>query len=308
VAERNAFDTAIAWLEAKQWDGEPRVEQFFTKYFGAADSPYVRAVSRYAWTALAGRVLVPGEKADMVPVLIGNQGSIKSSALAAMVERAHFVEVSFTERADDLARKMRGKLVIEISELHGLHTRELEGIKAWVTKTHETWIPKYMEFATDYGRRSICFGTTNEPEFLADITGNRRWAPIVISRADKDAISRDRDQLWAEAACMYAVLGVDYHLAERLAVEVHEAHTITEPWAEFIEDWLDTEDTIAGGTPRTREFLRVGEVAKEALQLDSSRMSKAFEQRIGKALRECGYERIQKKVDGKKRWVWVARG
>lgn len=308
VAERQAFDTAIAWLEGLRWDGVPRVERFFIDYFGAADTPYVRAVGRYAWTALAGRALVPGEKADIVPVLVGDQGTIKSSALAAMVNDDYFVEVSFTERPDDLARKMRGKLVVEISELDGLRTRELEGIKAWVTKCWETWVPKYMEFSTRYGRRAIPFGTTNDPEFLADHTGNRRWAPIVISRADKAAISRDRDQLWAEAACMYTVLGVDYHLAEQLAVEVHEAHTITEPWAEFVEDWLNTEDNVAGTTPRTCEFLRTDEIAREGLQLDSARFTKAAEMRIGKAMRELGYDRVQRKVGGRNVRVWTAKG
>ncbi|MCV5824559.1 virulence-associated E family protein, partial [Escherichia coli] len=87
---------------------------------------------------------------------------------------------SFAEKDDDLARKMRGRLVAEIGELRGLNTKELESIKAFVTRTHENWIPKYREFATQFPRRLVFVGTTNEDEFLADKTGNRRWLPVEV--------------------------------------------------------------------------------------------------------------------------------
>ena len=67
------------------WDGTPRVDKFLHTYFGAEDNDYSTAVSRYLWTALAGRALKPGIKADMVPILYGQQGTIKSSAIAALV-------------------------------------------------------------------------------------------------------------------------------------------------------------------------------------------------------------------------------
>lgn len=103
---------------------------------------------------------------------------------------AFFTEISFAEKDDDLARKMRGRLVAEIGELRGLNTKELESIKAFVTRTHENWIPKYREFATQFPRRLVFVGTTNEDEFLADKTGNRRWLPVEVSKVDVKAIKR----------------------------------------------------------------------------------------------------------------------
>src|SRR5690606_34027600 len=123
----------------------------------------------------------------MVPILVGDQGQGKSTAVKALVPSPEFfVEVSFAEKDDDLARKMRGKLVAEIGELRGLHTKELEAIKAFITRTHEQWVPKYREFTTTFPRRLVFIGSTNKDQFLADETGNRRWLPVRVSQVAID--------------------------------------------------------------------------------------------------------------------------
>lgn len=84
AADEQPFDSAITWLNGLEWDGVPRIECFYHTHFGTADTPYTRAVSMYMWTALAGRVLEPGIKADMVPILVGPQGCGKSSGVEAL--------------------------------------------------------------------------------------------------------------------------------------------------------------------------------------------------------------------------------
>ncbi|MGS6322220.1 VapE domain-containing protein, partial [Enterobacter hormaechei] len=124
AADEQPFDSATTWLNGLEWDGVPRIESFYHTHFGTADTPYTRAVSMYMWTALAGRVLEPGVKADMVPILVGPQGCGKSSGVEALSpDPAFFTEISFAEKDDDLARKMRGRLVAEIGELRGLNTK-----------------------------------------------------------------------------------------------------------------------------------------------------------------------------------------
>jgi predicted P-loop ATPase len=306
VADDQPFDSAVLWLEGLPWDGVSRVETFLQAYFGAGDTPYTRAVSLYLWTAMAGRVLVPGIKADMVPILVGEQGAAKSSSVAAMVPSPEFfTEVSFHEKDEDLARKMRGRLLAEIGELRGLHTRELESIKAFITRTHENWVPKYKEFATSFPRRLVFIGTTNKDEFLADETGNRRWLPVRTERADIEAVKRDRGQLWAEARELFGLLGVAYQGAEELAKEVHAEHTITDPWAEEIARWLNEPEMLTGEIPQIRDFLQISEVAQGALRIEPKQMSKREEMRISNSLRECGFVRVRRYVCGKQKWVWA---
>lgn len=306
VADDNKFDTAQTWLSQLQWDGVPRVESFLAIYFGAESTPYTRAVSKYLWTALAGRIITPGAKADMVPILVGGQGVGKSTGVAAMVpDMDYFTEVSFHEKEDDLARRMRGRLLGEIGELRGLHTRELETIKAFITRTHESWVPKYREFSVTFPRRIVFVGTTNKDEFLADETGNRRWLPVRVSQADVEAIRRDRLQLWAEASELYERDGIDYREAESLAGDVHAEHTMTDPWAEDVGRWLDEPDPLTGDTPRTREFLRVGDVLRGAIKLEAKHVKKYEEMRMGNVLRAFNYVRRRIRIAGSPTWVFV---
>jgi len=224
VAKDNEVDTAQEWLKTLKWDGVPRVADFIGEYMGGDSTEYTRAVSLYIWTGLAGRVLVPGLKADMIPIMRGAQSLGKSTAIAAMAPSLdEFCEIDFAEKDTDLARKMRGKLVAEVAELRGLRTREMEAIKAFVTRTHEEWIPKYKEFSISFPRRLIFIATTNDDQFLTDSTGNRRWLPFEVRRKiDVARIKRDRNQLWAEAQEIFRAEGLQYQAAEALGNEHHE--------------------------------------------------------------------------------------
>ena len=127
AAKRMAMDSAKVWLSRKGWDGVPRVETFLKDRFGVDDTPYTRAVSRYIWTAHAGRIIHPGVQADMAPVYVGAQGSRKTTAIKAMSPADDFYcEINLKARDDDLSRKLRGKLVGELEELRGLNSRESE--------------------------------------------------------------------------------------------------------------------------------------------------------------------------------------
>jgi len=301
LAAQNApFDSAQTWLASLTWDGVPRVETFLARYFGCEDTPYTQAVSRYLWTAMAGRIVTPGVKADMAPILVGGQGVGKSTGVAAMVPAPeHFVEVSFHEKEEDLARRMRGSLLGEIGELRGLHTKELESIKAFITRTHDAWIPKFREFKVTFARRIVFIGTTNKDEFLADETGNRRWLPVTVGQVDVEAIRTDRLQLWAEARELYDLVGVDWNDASHLAGQVHDAHTIRDSWEDAVGRWLDEPDSMLGDPPRTRNFLRIADVLKGALSLDPRNVARREELRVGAVLRTLGYER-RKVRDGEK--------
>lgn len=307
VADEQPFDSAITWLDGLEWDGVPRIETFYHTHFGTADTPYTRAVSMYMWTALAGRVLEPGIKADMVPILVGPQGCGKSSGVEALSpDPAFFTEISFAEKDDDLARKMRGRLLAEIGELRGLNTKELESIKAFVTRTHENWIPKYREFATQFPRRLVFIGTTNEDEFLADKTGNRRWLPVEVSKVDVKAIKTDLLLLWAEARETFKRLGgVRFRDAERLAASVHEKYTIKDAWLETVEKWLDTPDLMTNDIPRKCEFLRASDVLRDAIGLNPEKVSRREQMRISGVLQNCGYKASRETINGKQQRVFV---
>jgi predicted P-loop ATPase len=198
---------------------------------------------------------------------------------------------------------MRGRLLGEIGELRGLHSRELESIKAFITRTHESWVPKYREFQVTFPRRIVFIGTTNRDEFLADETGNRRWLPVTVGTVNVDNIRRDRNQLWAEAALLYAKVGVDFSGAQRLAEGVHDDHKIVDSWEDAVARWLDEPDVLTGESPRARNFLRIADVLKGAMGLDAKHCTRREELRVAAVLRKLGF--MRKKVRDGERVVWA---
>lgn len=302
------FDTAKLWLDRLQWDGVPRIGRFLSTYLGAEDSDYTRAVGRYTWTAMAGRVLNPGCQADMVPVLVGGQGARKTSTVRAMVPAAeHFAEIDLSKRDTDLSRTMRGLLVGELGELRGLATRDLEAVKTWVTQRFESWVPKYLEFSIKFPRRCVFVGTTNEAEFLADSTGERRWLPVQVGNCDPEAVAADREQLWAEAAAVWRASGIAWQDAERLARAEHAKYKVHDAWADSIAAWLDGCEGFEKQKRREQPFT-TGEVMAGALGIAAAQQRVPDQKRVGRILQSMGFTRDehQQRVDGQRARFWRA--
>lgn len=282
-------------------------DNFCHVYLNTEDTPYTRAVSRYIWSALAGRAFEPGCQADMAPVLVGAQGLRKTSALRAMAPRKEwFVELRVDdEKEDDMIRKMRGKCIAELSELSAVGKRDIESLKAFISRRDETWIAKYDEFASTFARGCLFFGTTNHMEFLVDETGNRRWLPIIIlGMCDVDAIERDREKLWAAGVKLFKAHGVMWQDAERLAKEVHEKHMLPDAWRDAISHWLTVEDED-GVSPLERGHVSTEDILLSGIGIDVKHRDKRTTNRVGSIMRQLGWQYGFCKIKGEKVRAWV---
>jgi len=289
VAEDQAIDSAKSWLDRLRWDGVQRLDDFAIRAWDWADNPYSRAVGRYVWTALAGRVLAPGCQADMAVALIGEQGIRKTTAIKAMAPDPDFyLSVKLSAHDDDTSRKLRGKLIAELEELRGLNSVAIEEIKAWITRTHEEWIPKWREFATRFARRNVFIASSNEVEFLADPTGERRWLPGLCGAIDVDWIVANRDQLWAEGAVLFTLDGVDWQDAERLATSQHKDFKISDAWAPYVQRWLE-EDQVRG-PPVEWPWVTTGDALTGAIGLPVHAIDLRRQQKMARVLAGLGFK------------------
>jgi hypothetical protein len=320
VAQAHGVDTAQSWLDTLKWDGTRRLERVLPTYFGAEDSPYTRAIGLYLFTALAGRIITPGVKADMVPTAVGAQGLLKSSTVAAISPISEaFLELDLSEKEADLSRKMRGRLVVEMGELVGMRKKEVEAFKQWIVRREETWTPKFKEYTVRYARRCVFFATTNSNQFLTDDTGNRRWLPFITGTCDPKAMERDRDQLWAEGAELYRREGVVFQAAEELAREVHADFVEEDSWLDAIDNWLNQPPAVMSKGDESRAPLEVGrttiaEVLGGAIGLSVKDQNSANQKKAQKVLRTLRWKpsaiRPWAVIDGKKQRArfWIAPG
>lgn len=306
VAQHRSYDSLTTLVESYQWDGVCRIDTFLRDFMGAEDSPYTRAVSRYYWSALAGRALVPGVKADMVPIAVGKQGGRKTTLIRTIAPHSDmFVELDLSKNDADLARDMRGKIVGELGEMKGFSARMIEHIKSFITREREEWTPKYLEYTTKYLRRCIFFGTTNDGEPLPpDSTGNRRFLPFIVrdgvlcSVAELVAV---REQLWAEAAVLFKANGVAWQDAERLAPHEHPQFEKEDSWVEHLREYLFGSEMGEPAPIDNPDGLKLINVITSGLSIPVKEVTRSIEIRVADCLRVIGLKKATRKY-GK---VWV---
>jgi hypothetical protein len=306
VAHENTFDSAMQWLTGlPAWDGVKRCETFLQDCMGVEDTPYTRAVSRYMWSALAGRVLSPGVKAKMAVILTGLQNAGKSTLVETIAPSiSFFTTLDLSNTGPEMSRLMRGRLLIELPELKGMRNGSIEHIKAMISRTHEDIRNLYAEKYHQYARRFIFIGTTNDDEFLVDRTGNSRFLPVRAGKGDLERIARDREQLWAEGAALFGEHGVMWEEAEGLAQAEHQQFMVSDTWEEHIAQWLDEAD-MDGEEPRGYGPFLLSDVLHGALGLNAQQVNKPIQMRAADSLKALGYVKQQKRVGGAVRKVWI---
>ena len=197
-------------LRALDWDGTPRIEEFLTRWMGCDDTPYIREVSRLIFAGGVHRLFDPGCKFDYVPVLVGKQGSGKSTIVRWLaVEDDWFTELTTMEGKESI-EQLTGSWICEITELLALsRVKEQEAVKSFLSRQRDRYRRPYDREVTEQSRQCIFLGTTNRRQFLRDRTGNRRFCPVEVHTTGAELYAKEAEcraeilQCWAEAVELY---------------------------------------------------------------------------------------------------------
>lgn len=242
LANHHRFHPVRDYLDALCWDGQPRLDRWLVIYAGVEDTPYIRAVGSIMLIAAVRRVRKPGCKFDELPVLEGEQGNAKSQAIQALAVNPEWFSdqkiLGLSGR--DSIEALSGKWIVEAAELQGMRQGEVEGLKAFLSRSTDRGRMAYARIPTESKRQCIIIGTTNNDAYLRDLTGNRRFWPIATNKIDIEALKRDRDQLWAEAATREAG-GASIRLLEELwpaAAEQQKLRLIDNPFTSTLDETL----------------------------------------------------------------------
>jgi len=246
VLEKASFHPVVSYLKSLEWDGTPRVDNLLIKYLGAADTEYVRTVTRKALAACVARVMQPGIKFDYVLTLVGEEGQGKS----ALWDRLGGKWFSDTFNMHMLQTKeayeqIQGVWIIEIGELAGMAKAEVERVKGFISARQDNYRSPYGHNTEQRLRQCVFFASTNTSDFLKSQTGNRRFWPVAtferepiasVYEMDKEIV----DQVWAEALELYAndePLYLDKELSAEAKL-VQEDYTQENPLVESIEHFV----------------------------------------------------------------------
>lgn len=245
-AEQNGFNEVLDYLNSLKWDGVPRLDTLFIDYLGAEDNVYTRAVARKSLTAAVARAFEPGCKYDTMPILIGRQGAGKST-LIRTIGKKWYADGLSTFEGKEAAENIQGKWIIEAGEMAGYTRAEENASKQFLSRQVDVFRQAYGRRTQEYPRRCVFFGSSNQYEFLKDITGNRRFWPIDIEaqKPTKNVyvnLPGEVDQIWAEAVVRYKngepLIIEDNEAALKIAETAREAHMESNSKQGLINEFL----------------------------------------------------------------------
>jgi predicted P-loop ATPase len=296
VSEGARYDPLADWIGELAWDATSRAEQWLSTYLGANDTAYTRFIGKAFLVSAIARALDPGCKVDTMLVLEGAPGLKKSQAIKALFGERWFSDTPLELSSKDRFVGLRGLWCHEMAELDSFGRADAARIKTFLSSPTDDYRPPYGSSNVRVPRRCVFVGTVNPSAlgYLVDDTGNRRIWPVlcgVTGQIDLEAIERDRELLWAEAAAMYGAGpktgGVRWWPetpAERdLCNLEQEDRLVGDVWIGRIEEWLNSMRSAPGARVTIRELLSV------VIGVELGKQTKAEQTRIGSCLHQLGW-------------------
>jgi predicted P-loop ATPase len=310
VSNINKIHSAKNYFNRLTWDGQPRVDTFLRDHFGAEDRELYSVAGRKWLCAAVKRVFEPGAKFDHMLVFKGLQGAGKSTRLKMLCPHEDWYSDEAGLDINDpqkVIETLFGKLIYEAGELSALRKKEAQEIKQFITQTKWKARAAYGRFAQEFKPTFVLAGSTNDGEFLADPTGNRRFIVVNCENINSDTdsvkagfenIVKERDQLWAEAK----------HL-------VDHGEDLVVPFELIKESEINNEDFIVqyDVEPLISEYLRtVNDPYKigvtplsQYLQAMNARVYERERRHITGIMTKKGYQRKKIKRNNQALWYWV---
>jgi hypothetical protein len=253
IAYTNGFHPVCDYHDANQptWDKVERVGCWLTTYLGVEETEYTRAVGMLMLVAAVRRVRQPGCKFDEMLILENpTQGTGRSTALEilAVNEDWYTDDLPLGIRGKELMEAIVGKWIIEVGELSGMRKADVQTVKATLSRKVDRARKAYGRLPTSARRQCVWFATTNDEEYLRDITGNRRYWPVKCGKTNLAALRRDLHQLWAEAATLEAS-GVSIRLPEELwatAAEEQDKRLPPDEWFAILKETFEEHGLLPG--------------------------------------------------------------
>lgn len=205
-ASRRHFNPVLEMISGVQWDGIDRVQQIYDMW--ELKDPYSQAFMR-KWLYQCYCMLYNGTEGEswsgeFVLVLKGVQGAGKTQFFKHLAITDSFFNegATFDPKDKDSQLEVFSSWICELGELGSTMKKDMDMVKAAITRAKDSIRPPYARCAEEYPRRTTFCATVNDDKFLIDMTGNRRWAVIGFDDDFKIPFSKikalDSLQLWAQ--------------------------------------------------------------------------------------------------------------
>ncbi|WP_121970689.1 virulence-associated E family protein [Leptolyngbya sp. BC1307] len=301
LAKQNSYSPVGEYLRAvhqEHGDSTDVLNGFAQRHLGTSEPIHDALLKRFLIAAVA-RAIAPGCKHDCALILQGPQGYGKSTFFKILASEPWFDDSLGSASDKDEKLKLHQFWMVEWAELENVfRRRDVSQVKAFMSSAIDNLRPPYGQSMERLKRASVIVGTTNQEQFLADTTGNRRFWVVPVTRPlDLAALRAERDRVWAAAVTLYQA-GEQWWLTAEESREVdamREQYESEDAWFEPISDYVDG-----------LEMVTIQAILTSAIDMEVGRRNSGHFRRVGDVLRKLGWEKLPNAVahNGKKQKVW----
>jgi len=297
IGEENKRNPLIEWLDSTEWDGINRLHSWIVEATDCEDTDLNKAMAEKWMIQAIARAYSPGCKADCVLILAGAQGAGKSTLFRTLATENFFADTPLDIGSPNSYSQIQRAWIYEVAELDSVRRSANSATKAFLSAQEDNYRPAYGRHAITVKRHVVFAGTTNESQFINDMTGSRRYWPIKVNEVNLQWIKDNRDQLWAEAIVAFKN-GETWYLDKDMDTARHDSSKIyrqDDPWMEPIANYLMLQ----------QGYITMTLIMEEGLKIERGRMNRRDEMRIAEILRELQYEKKRMMLGGKRKYIWA---
>lgn len=308
-ATRHKYNPVLNAIKAVKWDGKDRVTEIYNIFRIPADTEeglYSR-IFIFKWLkqcvcGLYNNIKNPFSL-DIILVFQGKQGIGKTRFLEMLALSSKFFGegICLDPRDKDSIIQATSKWISELGELGSTMKKDMDSVKAFLTKSTDEYRTPYGKASLHYPRMTSFVGTVNDTEFLIDQTGNRRFvtiplAPDLVIDYNTQIKPFDALQLWAQ---VYNIVKDENKAScfrlneeEKLYLEKRNSAFVKPIKAECeVLDILEEQQTQEKGYICTIKEMTVFQF----IQLHNLKYDANI---VGKVLKKHGYEAKRKRING----------
>lgn len=307
------YHPVLDWVQSRPWDGRDRLPELLdTLHLQPGADAELCGVLVTRWLLGCAAAILPDFAgrftAQGVLVAQGEQGRNKTRWLRALAPAGSgwvLTGRSLDPRDRDSVQAATSVWLCELGEVDATFRKsDIATLKAFVTQDADTYRSAYARREERVTRRTVFFASVNDPQYLVDKTGNRRWWTVPIERCDADH-QVDVQQLWAQVVDLVRQPGARWWLDEAELGRLADANTDHEPddalASEVRDTWAPVLFDVASDA---RRGVSLAQVCQALASFERKTPTPAETHRIVQALRDMG---VASRRDNRGRVYYVER-
>ena len=245
-----------------------------------------------------------------VLVLVGRQGIFKTTWLDKLIPpelRAYSSKLPLSGQIskDDRLRLCENGM-LNIDELDAMCGREMNIVKSLLTSTDVNERAAYGRLKERRMRLASFCASTNNREFLTDITGNRRWLPFEVESIQNPFhITLPYERIYAQAKALVEE-GIFSYWFDMEEMEVLEAHNEEFRALENEEELLKVYFAVPASDSMNAKFLTTAEISEKLISAGNIKRPMSLS-RLGMILGQHGFIASRQGTPARRGWIVYER-